>query len=239
MSVQLASDVDHPLALATVLFGSQARGDTDAQSDMDVAVFADVENGEQLSRVKDDLQAHSRDSLQMISVYSAQTAERMAHEGSLFLWHLRLEGRVLSDKKQWLSNLLKELSPYDNARALRDLDTFERVLLDCEDALSKQIDTVEFEIATLFAVLRNLGIIHCFRRGTPCFGRTAPIVRLASDMGEEFPFSSEQTIAFERVRLAYVRDPEKECQCFNAPTATDSIRRTLDVLTFVRSATHG
>ncbi len=239
MNVQTTSYVDHPLALATVLFGSQARGDADAVSDTDVAVFADVGDVEQLSKIKDDLQAHGHDSQAMISVYSANTAEHMAREGSLFLWHLRLEGKVLVDKKEWLSNLMKNLSPYDNTRALRDLDTFERVLLDCKDALSQQSETVEFEIATMFAVLRNLGIIHCFRQGTPCFGRTAPIVRLASDMAENFPFSSEQTHAFERTRLAYVRDPEQEFPYLSTPTVTDSIGRILSVLEFVRSATYG
>jgi len=227
---------DRPFVLAAALFGSRARGDSDSSSDTDVVVFADVENVAQLRNVKEDLSSHSLGLRQTLSLYSGDTAEYMAQEGSLFLWHLRLEGVVLIDNQAWLSNLLKNLSPYDNARALRDLDTFEQVLFDCEYSASMQSDTIAFEMATTSAVLRNLGIIHCFTRGIPCFGRTAPIMRLANYMGERFPFSPEQVRALEHARLAYIRDPEQEVPHMNASTVKVFIDGTSNVLQFVRNA---
>src|SRR5260370_33705574 len=162
----------------------------------------------------------------------------MACDGSLFLWHVKLEGKVINDRHKWLSNLLQDLPTYGNEQASHDLETFARVLSDSSYALSNQLDTLEFEIATMFAVLRNVGIIHCFKNLAPCFGRTSPIIKLAHDMGADFPFTCEQINTLERVRLAYVRDPNSVSLHMGISAVRGTLEGVLQVLEFVKGDVH-
>jgi hypothetical protein len=226
--------LDHPSVLAAVLFGSHARGDADGSSDTDVAVFADAYSAEELRKVRAELEKEGSNSQTVISLYSTGTTEFMAQQGSLFLWHLKLEGRILTDKDGWLAKLLSHLPPYDGSNAARDLETFAGVLGDCRNAMWTQADTLDFEMATVFSVLRNVGIIYCFRTGTPCFGRTAPINRLASGLGCSFPFFPDQIAAMERMRLRYVRDPASESANISSTVARGWIDTAISLLEFVR-----
>jgi hypothetical protein len=237
MNIQI-DQFDHPRALATVLFGSRARGDADRLSDTDIAIFVEADGAEELREVKAEFEAGSHNSNTTLSLYSRGTAEYMACEGSLFLWHLKLEGKIINDRHKWLSNLLQDLPAYGNAQASRDLKTFSQVLSDCSYALSNQLNTLEFEMATMFAVLRNVAIIYCFKNGTPCFGRTSPITKLAHDTGAGFPFSSEQILCLERMRLAYVRNPEPALPHMSGSAVLDTLQGVLLVLKFVKGDAH-
>jgi len=228
---------DHPRALATVLFGSRARGDADQLSDTDVAIFVDVDGAEELREVKAQFEA-SHKSHTTLSLYSRSTAEYMACEGSLFLWHLKLEGNVINDRHKWLANLLQDLPVYGNAQASRDLGTFAQILSDCGFAMSNQLNTLEFEMATMFAVLRNVGIIHCFKNLAPRFGRTSPITKLAHDMGADFPLTCEEINSLERVRLAYVRDPDSVLPHMEISAVRRTLKGVLQVLEFVKGEAH-
>jgi len=233
-----AMTLDHPSVVTTALFGSHARGDADALSDTDFAVFVDAYSAEELRKIRAELEKEGPGSQTMISVYSTSTTEFMAQQGSLFLWHLKLEGRILTDKEDWLANLLNDLQPYDGVKAVRDLETFADVLQDCYKAVATRPDTLDFEMATVFSVLRNVGIIYCFRTGTPCFGRTAPINRLASELRGSFPFFPDQIVALERIRLRYLRDPWSESANISSAVARDWIESAISILESVRGRLH-
>lgn len=192
---------------AAVLFGSQARGDSDSSSDVDVAVFANVEDFDALGKIKTQLASDIRDADVTVSLYSTRTAEILAQDGSLFLWHLNLEGKVLFERGPWISYLYARLKPYGQSKALRDLNTFERILNDVQDALRRAEGTELYEAATMYAILRNAGMIFTHLKGAPCFGRFESISRLAIGMGEQFPFSRVEIRRLETLRLAYTRLP--------------------------------
>src|SRR5207253_6684301 len=129
---------------AVLLFGSQSRGDATRGSDVDVAVFADAESVESLVETKRQISLAMDDPNVFCSVYSVNTAERMALDGSLFLWHLKREGSVLLQRSEWLNGLLLRLQPYSRVKALRDILTFDSVLADIALALKEDDSTLLF-----------------------------------------------------------------------------------------------
>jgi len=161
-----------------VLFGSQARKQADEGSDVDIAVFARV---------------------------NSATAELMAREGSLFLWHLRCEGKILASRSTWFTTLVKDLMPYTSRKAKLDLDTFSQVTDDIIASLSFQGITILFEAATLFAVMRSMGMILTTLKGRPCFGRLEPILYLKDSMGYSFPLTEGELQLLLHAKLCYSR----------------------------------
>jgi hypothetical protein len=196
---------DHRSTEGAVLFGSQARGDADSRSDIDVAVFVNAIDVDTLSGLKKTFLADCDCQQLALSVYSTRTAEVLASDGSLFLWHLRLEGKVLFQRDGWLSKLLNRLAPYGKSKALRDVATFERIIRDVDKSLETGEHTTLFEVATIYSVLRNLGMIYSYVTGMPCFGRIRPIHILSRGMGERFPFANSEVATLEKFRLAYTR----------------------------------
>ena len=96
-----------------ILFGSFARGDTSPTSDVDVLELAERRRRPyRLGRIN-------------ISVYDEPTLARMAERGSLFVLHLRLEGKLLRDDSGALIACLEKYRPpasYEPFRsALRQL----------------------------------------------------------------------------------------------------------------------
>ncbi len=228
---------DHPSVEAAVLFGSHARGDSDMQSDVDVAVFANAIDIETLSKIKTELDCSLSPTL-TLSLYSTKTAEVLAREGSLFLWHLNLEGKVLFDRNSWLYSLFSRLEPYGRNKALHDLRTFKRILKDVRHSLECGKTTALFEAATIYAILRNLGMIYSHATGVPCFGRLKPIACLAEGMGQRFPFFQSEISTLQAMRLAYTRLPETFIMTPETDWCLAISSRTATVLDFVKEVIH-
>jgi hypothetical protein len=200
-----------PSVRAAMLFGSRARGDSDEFSDVDIAVFVDAVEASTLVGLRAQLDASSPDRVVSFSMYSVASAETMSKNGSLFLWHLKLEGKRVYQRDAWLDSLFAELRPYPLSRALDDLLTLRTVLRDVQDSLRKTDLTILFEAATLFTVLRNIGNVTMAARGTPTFGRTAPITALANLMHPEFPVSHSDVEELMGAKLTQVgKAPDRD-----------------------------
>ena len=190
--------------VAMVLYGSHARGDADDASDTDVAVFSHATTARDLEIVKRTLVAlggalESPD----FSVYSTATAGKMAEAGSLFLWHLRLEGRVLYEEAGWLEGLWQRLKPYSAGGAAEAVDVIEMVVSDIVIALSGAPTTTPFEAATLFSMVRTLGMVIGQATGKPAFGRRSSVDRLRATLGSDFTLTPSELANLEGARLAY------------------------------------
>lgn len=188
---------------AVLLFGSQSRGDAVAGSDTDIAVFAEAKTASQLIEIKRDLVRQCcEDQLVNFSLYSIDTAEAMALQGSLYLWHLKLEGKPLLDRK-FLRPLFDNLRPYTKAKATEDLETFAQVLSDMDTALTDGTDTLLFEAATAFSILRSLGMMLGALNGQFTFSRVGPVYYLGAILGNAFPFTEAEICALLEARLSY------------------------------------
>jgi hypothetical protein len=88
------------VAEAIVLFGSASRGDDDRASDIDILILADTAD-----RIRT-LSAQYKGSGANVSSYTWKRFGRLVVSGSLFVHHLRLEGRIISDDSRQLTQLL-------------------------------------------------------------------------------------------------------------------------------------
>jgi hypothetical protein len=149
------------------LYGSEARGDVDGISDSDLLFVADSKISPK------DIPQESRDLLAIGSVsrYDWNEIEGMAKYGSLFLHHLRLEGRCLDSSNTRavsLRTILKQLPPYQRVKS--DVRAFHATLDDIRQSLQDDGSLI-FELSVLATVVRHAAILGCYVSGHPTFGR--------------------------------------------------------------------
>jgi predicted nucleotidyltransferase len=158
------------------LFGSVARGDTDDLSDVDVLVAGELE-----PQALSDL-PYPKERRSLVR-YDWPELRQMAGYGSLFLHHLRLEGKLLfSPHESELAVLLEGLPQY--RRAQQELSTFVRVLADVNDALNGD-HSPEFELSVIATALRHSCILGCYAVGEPKFGRRSAFELFLRRSGRE------------------------------------------------------
>lgn len=155
------------MTFVKLLYGSQARGEADSLSDTDVLTICD-------ERSEAD--------------YSWSDIDQLREYGSLFIWHLRLEARVLdadeTGRLRW-HDASSSLPPY--GRVANDLDAFRMVLDDVARSLAEGDADREFEGAVLARTIRHAAILACFLAGEPNFSRYAAVARATEIYGVKTP----------------------------------------------------
>ena len=192
------------------LYGSRARRDEDALSDIDVFVVSDTEVSK-----KEVLQlVPGLPSDISVSQYSWDEITEMAEYGSLFLHHLRTEGQALWESSANEGQLLKLLSGMgDYKHAHRDIRGFMTVLVDVKASLKKG-GLFTYELGVLGTVLRHSSILGCWLIGNPSFGRITPVQRIVSrydlspEIATEFPILYKYRLYLDG-RIASILEPTK------------------------------
>jgi predicted nucleotidyltransferase len=164
-----------PPILSHRLFGSHARGESDADSDIDVLLVVESPN----IRVEDIARDLNLSSNADISIYTASRIEKMFAGGHLFAWHLYLESiPYSSDRREDWFKALGAPAAYldDNSDIGEFLNTLEEAIVSFEAG-----ENIVFEAGICHLACRNLGLFlshaHC---GRPDFSRYAAI-NLRSD----------------------------------------------------------
>ena len=153
------------------LYGSVARDAYTEHSDLDILVLPRGATDLGLHSVIDGLPRHEFCS---VTSYTWDEVARMAEYGSLFLVHLRAEGRILykEGSGSGLQAILDSLSPY--TRYDRELRGFAMALNDGLENLRDGGD-IPFELGVAGRVIRHASILACYLAGDPKFDRTASI----------------------------------------------------------------
>lgn len=188
--------IGSPPPFVKVLYGSVARGDDDALSDLDLLVIHDHNYvGREISLPSASVVHYTWDEFAEMSSY-----------GSLFLRHLRHEGRIVGSDRQGsiLYRQLLDTLPYYR-RAMSDLGSFELAISDSEHALHQGGTSVEFELASLATVMRHCAILGSYLLGSEVFTRTGAVDLCCDRLG----LGEDVKAEFRRIytyRTAMVRD---------------------------------
>lgn len=154
------------------LYGSFARGDSDELSDQDVLVVGtDRELNDEFRLLLGSFGIGQSS----LSRYTWGEIEGMSSYGSLFLQHLKLEGRSVFEGqlvRGRLQRMLQGLGPY--ARARQDVRAFRMGLSEAEESLQGG-GSLPFELSVLATIVRHSCILGCYLIGKPYFGRTEPV----------------------------------------------------------------
>ncbi len=161
--------------LAIWLYGSHSRGDADNDSDLDVLIVSeDAATSIGIATLIPLGQAPS------MSKYSWSEITGMADYGSLFLHHVRLEGRSIYEDpaaRGILSSILERMPPY--RRGSNDVKAFRIAIRDARHSLSRGGSPL-FEASVVATVLRHSAILGCYVGGFPAFGRADPVFRVVN-----------------------------------------------------------
>lgn len=190
------------------LYGSAARGDLDSRSDLDLLIVDDGCD-----------RPASRRGASVVRYTWAEFRE-MSRYGSLFLRHLRAEGRIIDANDEgilMMNSLLNSLPSY--SRVSFDLHSFELAIADSESALAEGDTSIEFELASLATVMRHCAILGCYLMDCEDFTRYGAFDLCCDRFGFE-PELKDEFRQFYGYRIALAR----ELPFMNSSSKRDGLR---------------
>lgn len=173
------------------IFGSIARDSADQHSDRDVLVVAGSKHRRR------ELVGCWKNQGWSVASYTPHRLQRIVAAGSLFVQHLKLEGRVVEDESGWLTETLNGAMP---KKTYAD-DAIASV------ALAKPIERFdpEFQLSDVpisadlaYVAVRNFGVCYLADRNQISFDYSQIVDRL----GEEFCLSSVEVDLLLSLRVA-------------------------------------
>lgn len=153
--------------ITVITFGSKARGDNDENSDSDIFILCENIDFREISDLKSNLGKLIKIHPSNFSIYCKTEFNLMLKKGSLFVWHLKLEGKIIFSRID-LDSIFKELQPYSNHK--KDLLLYELLLGDSKESIILFGVNI-FDLATLFTVCRNCCMVICHKLNYISFGR--------------------------------------------------------------------
>jgi len=152
---------------AVVLFGSHARGDASCESDLDICVITKAQRMVTVDEISPYLPMPDTTHLSL-STYGEADVNAMLEYGSLFLWHLRLEGLIVYGEEYLLPQLasLRQFEKHHD-----EIVYHQQIFNDLVAVANGQGNCNEFDLALLFTIVRNTCMVLAHKAGTPTFGR--------------------------------------------------------------------
>jgi hypothetical protein len=206
--------------ISVCIFGSQARRTADLLSDRDVLVVGDP------SSARDCTVAGWQARDWHVSVFDRVAFARLANVRSLFVQHLKQEGRILRDDGRFLTAALEGYLPKRDYSAERN-DALRQIAALPYSSGSRWFDLCLADITYVF--FRNAAILHFASTGVYCFQYDALIGRVGDEFGLTYAERSA-LLALRDLKHGYrrrARDCLAEPLLGSARTVIESIVSTL------------
>lgn len=206
--------MDNSSVLSIIIFGSSARGESDIYSDLDVCVITSEKLDDHHSNIlKKEIAVQYGFGSEEITIYSSKQIESMIEYGSLFLWHLKLEGKIVYDNG-YFNKMLSKLVSYD--RHISELHYHTELLDDIIISLEKFSVVNELDLSQLFTICRNACMILAHYNKQYAFGRNSAFAaanKIYTDLPirpEEYNYLSKWKLRYERGLYTEMMLPSKE-----------------------------
>lgn len=214
---------------AVILFGSAARGDQDAHSDRDICAIVDDLSDRHIHSLKRHVAELYNADLRSVSAYRQSTLSQMAEAGSLFLWHLKREGRILYDPSGTAKQTLSNLAAY--RRFSEDLLQFQEVFDDTAREFTARPQLDLFDLHLLFLVVRNVCMLLTVKAGDPRFGRSSVYTGAVQHYGR-LPVTARLFSGLSNAHLIYLRGADVEIALPSRLAARRTLQRVSSLLRF-------
>jgi predicted nucleotidyltransferase len=189
------------------VFGSCARGENDERSDIDLLFIIDDCNNEEFLRKKEGIINQLKVPEGWISVYKKSSIENMNKYSSYFLWHLKLESKIIFSRNNFLEEVFENINEYKKVKS--DLNQYQNICKDIRNLIKYDIGTYKYELSILASIARNTCMTLCYIINKKSFGRIEPIEISIDYIGESFPFSIEEYNNLYEYRISYKRENSK------------------------------
>lgn len=196
-------ELTHTEINSVVLYGSYARGDYVADSDLDVCVFTQEQGIVKEAQLEPLLTVPAGSHLSL-TCYCQADLSAMLEYGSLFLWHLKLEGKIIYGKEFFLANL-EYLKPFEKHHG--EIAYHSEILSDLTAAISTPFTANEFDLSLLFTIVRNTCMILAHKAGSSAFGRRA-CYHAAARMFPDLPLDEVTYLNLSQWKTVYERGTE-------------------------------
>lgn len=185
------------------IFGSRARGDDGADSDLDVLYVVDSSRAGEQSWAEAQFSGMPRAEKKDISLYGERRLRKMFETGHLFAWHLYLESKpVWSDASGSFVESLGRPACYVEAR--KDIVELAEIATEAAISLRDPESTVIYESGILYVCCRNAALIASTRVGNaPIFGPQSPMRVVIPSI--PFPLSDEEYMLLITARHSVTR----------------------------------
>ena len=184
------------------LYGSMARGNNTDDSDCDILfAIADCCNEKYEKTVSFLKEWHTELNIE-VAMYTVSMLREMWKKGSLFLWHIKLEGIVLYSSGEQLSELLANLPEYQEGNIA--LDEYNQIIEDIRED-EEDISIIEYNLSLMATLIRNTCIICCYYLKQMHFGRIQPVSVCLEYFNSEILFSLTEYNELYSYRIAQNR----------------------------------
>lgn len=155
--------------LSIILYGSRARRDHDKSSDLDICILTKERQvgAIGLKEIKE-VVAPLQPKKITPTCYPDSVVDSMLEYGSLFLWHLKIEGEVLYGEDYFASKV-RRLKKFENHQD--EIIYHSELFQDFKRAWKHLFIINEFDLSLLFTVTRNTCMVLSHYAGKPSFGR--------------------------------------------------------------------
>jgi len=197
--------------LSIVLFGSKAREDEDDFSDVDIFLLVEDIPQDRISEIIDIIKTRLPYNNIGISLYTLSSYKQLLREGSIFIWHLKLEGLIIYNKTNM--DLFNKLAPFNKFN--ENYLLYKKLFINTKSSLQEN-GINEYDLSHLFFLCRNICLLTCFKLKNPTFGRMSVYEKLVEMVGF-LPLSQENYIFLSKWRLNFTR-----ASCFKLDFPTES-----------------